>query len=300
MKNKRGTLSMARTNDINSATSQFFVNLKDNDFLDHKPGLVRLRRVRQVTEGMDVVDKIAAVKTGRRKGYDDVPLEDVVITSRQRARRCCVRLFRVDRARGPAPSSCSRRLPVLVMRWLDPPTSAFMLRAQLMRPRRLSHALPLGRPEQHLAARRARGDRGRRPAVSVPRRLRPEIDPRGRARERASQAPARREHHHAAGGEEPVPVERRELRAQGTGGVVHGADRGAAGRSSASSRCISTSRSSGAACTASKPPRGDSSASPPRASRDTKRPRSRPCCRIRAACARTAPHATSPSGGTGS
>jgi cyclophilin family peptidyl-prolyl cis-trans isomerase len=81
LKNKRGTLSMARTNDIHSATSQFFVNLKDNDFLDHKPGQHGYAVFGRVSEGMDVIDKIAAAKTGRRKGHDDVPLEDVVVHS---------------------------------------------------------------------------------------------------------------------------------------------------------------------------------------------------------------------------
>jgi cyclophilin family peptidyl-prolyl cis-trans isomerase len=87
LKNKRGTLSMARTNDINSATSQFFVNLKDNDFLDHKsksPSQYGYAVFAKVTQGMDVVDKIAAVSTGRKKGYDDAPLEDVVIVSARR------------------------------------------------------------------------------------------------------------------------------------------------------------------------------------------------------------------------
>ena len=54
LKNERGTLSMARTNDINSGTSQFFVNLKDNDFLDHKPGSYGYAVLGQVAEGMDV------------------------------------------------------------------------------------------------------------------------------------------------------------------------------------------------------------------------------------------------------
>jgi len=81
LKNKRGTLSMARTNEIHSATSQFFVNLKDNDFLDHKPGQFGYAVFGRVTKGMDVIDKIAAVSTGRRKGHDDVPVEDVVIVS---------------------------------------------------------------------------------------------------------------------------------------------------------------------------------------------------------------------------
>src|SRR6185503_9662300 len=84
LKNERGTLSMARTNDINSATSQFFVNLKDNEFLDHKSGNYGYAVFGRVTEGMDVVEKIAAVKTGRRKGYDDAPLEEVMIVSARR------------------------------------------------------------------------------------------------------------------------------------------------------------------------------------------------------------------------
>jgi len=85
LKNLRGTLSMARTNDIHSATSQFFVNLKDNDFLDHRGkaqyGYAVFGRV---TEGMDVIDKIAKVSTGRRNGHDDAPLEDVLIVSARR------------------------------------------------------------------------------------------------------------------------------------------------------------------------------------------------------------------------
>ena len=81
LKNERGTLSMARTNDINSATSQFFVNLKDNDFLDHSRGNFGYAVFAKVTEGMDVIDKIAAVATGRKKGFDDVPVEAVTMTS---------------------------------------------------------------------------------------------------------------------------------------------------------------------------------------------------------------------------
>jgi len=86
LKNLRGTLSMARTNDVNSATSQFFVNLKDNDFLDHRgPAQYGYAVFGRVTEGMEVIDKIAKVPTGRRKGYDDAPLEDVIIVSARRA-----------------------------------------------------------------------------------------------------------------------------------------------------------------------------------------------------------------------
>jgi cyclophilin family peptidyl-prolyl cis-trans isomerase len=84
LKNSRGTLSMARTNDINSATSQFFVNLKDNDFLDHSRGNFGYAVFGRVTEGMDVIDKIAAVETGRRRGFDDVPVEAVIMKSVRR------------------------------------------------------------------------------------------------------------------------------------------------------------------------------------------------------------------------
>jgi peptidyl-prolyl cis-trans isomerase A (cyclophilin A) len=79
LKNERGTLSMARTNDINSATSQFFVNLKDNDFLDHKRGNFGYAVFARVTSGMDLIEKIAAVETGRRRGFDDVPVEAVIM-----------------------------------------------------------------------------------------------------------------------------------------------------------------------------------------------------------------------------
>jgi cyclophilin family peptidyl-prolyl cis-trans isomerase len=85
LKNKRGTLAMARTNDINSASSQFFINLVDNDFLDHKGqsnyGYAVFGRIES---GMDVVDAIAALKTGSRSGYQDVPVETVTIESVKR------------------------------------------------------------------------------------------------------------------------------------------------------------------------------------------------------------------------
>jgi len=84
LENLRGTLSMARTNDIHSATSQFFVNLSDNDFLDHRPGQYGYAVFGRVTDGMDTIDKIAAVSTGRVRGYDDCPRESVVITSARR------------------------------------------------------------------------------------------------------------------------------------------------------------------------------------------------------------------------
>jgi cyclophilin family peptidyl-prolyl cis-trans isomerase len=84
LKNDRGTVAMARTNDINSATSQFFINLSDNDFLNHSPGNYGYAVFGKVIEGMDTIDRIAAERTGRRKGHDDVPATDVIITSAKR------------------------------------------------------------------------------------------------------------------------------------------------------------------------------------------------------------------------
>ena len=81
LKNKRGTLAMARTNDINSATAQFFINLVDNDFLDHQDKSNYGYAVfGKVTSGMDVIDKIAKVATTNRSGHQNVPAADVVIT----------------------------------------------------------------------------------------------------------------------------------------------------------------------------------------------------------------------------
>src|SRR5512139_4190026 len=84
LKNRRGTLSMARTNDPHSATSQFFVNLVDNAFLDPGRGGAGYAVFGAVVEGMDVVDKIAAVKTGSKAGHQDVPLEPVEVKSAKR------------------------------------------------------------------------------------------------------------------------------------------------------------------------------------------------------------------------
>jgi cyclophilin family peptidyl-prolyl cis-trans isomerase len=84
LKNRRGTLSMARTNDPHSATSQFFVNLVDNVFLDPGRGGAGYAVFGCVTEGLDVVDKIAAVKTGNKAGHQDVPVTPVEVTSAKR------------------------------------------------------------------------------------------------------------------------------------------------------------------------------------------------------------------------
>jgi peptidyl-prolyl cis-trans isomerase B (cyclophilin B) len=85
--NKRGTVAMARTNVVDSATAQFFINVKDNDFLNHRdetPEGFGYCVFGKVTEGMDVVDKIRKVRTGEVRGFDDVPLEPVVIKSVRR------------------------------------------------------------------------------------------------------------------------------------------------------------------------------------------------------------------------
>ncbi len=88
LKNTRGTVAMARTSDPHSATAQFFVNVVDNGFLDHTAKDARgwgYTVFGRVTEGMDVVDKIAAVRTGAKGSFDkDAPLEDVTMKSVRR------------------------------------------------------------------------------------------------------------------------------------------------------------------------------------------------------------------------
>jgi peptidyl-prolyl cis-trans isomerase A (cyclophilin A) len=88
LKNDRGTVAMARTNDINSATSQFFINLSDNEFLNHSPGNFGYAVFGKVVDGMDTIDRMAKERTGRRKGHDDVPVTDVVIVSAKRSEAC--------------------------------------------------------------------------------------------------------------------------------------------------------------------------------------------------------------------
>jgi peptidyl-prolyl cis-trans isomerase B (cyclophilin B) len=80
--NDTGTIAMARTSDPHSATAQFFINVKDNDFLNHKsktPQGWGYCVFGKVTNGMDVVNKIKNVKTGNRNGHQDVPVESVII-----------------------------------------------------------------------------------------------------------------------------------------------------------------------------------------------------------------------------
>ena len=80
--NKRGTIAMARTQVVDSATAQFFINVVDNDFLNFRAPTTQhfgYCVFGRVTEGMDVVDKIRQVKTGNRGMHSDVPVENVVI-----------------------------------------------------------------------------------------------------------------------------------------------------------------------------------------------------------------------------
>lgn len=84
LSNTRGTLAMARTAVVDSATSQFFINTVDNLFLNHRgkqPDAFGYCVFGQVISGMEVVDQIRAVKTGNKAGHGDVPLEPVFITS---------------------------------------------------------------------------------------------------------------------------------------------------------------------------------------------------------------------------
>ena len=79
--NKKGTIAMARTSSPNSATSQFFINLRDNEFLDKVNAAdgVGYCVFGQVVEGMEIVEQIGVVPTGNNAGHSDVPIEAVVI-----------------------------------------------------------------------------------------------------------------------------------------------------------------------------------------------------------------------------
>ena len=84
LSNRRGTVAMARTRTLRSATSQFYINLSDNPSLDHQgfsPDVFGYAVFGRVIAGMDVVDRIGQVKTGDKAGMEDVPLEPVFITS---------------------------------------------------------------------------------------------------------------------------------------------------------------------------------------------------------------------------
>jgi peptidyl-prolyl cis-trans isomerase B (cyclophilin B) len=84
LKNDFGTIAMARTMDPHSATAQFFINIKDNDFLNHTAPTNQgwgYAVFGKVVDGLDVIDKIKAVATGSAGGHQDVPVEDVIIES---------------------------------------------------------------------------------------------------------------------------------------------------------------------------------------------------------------------------
>lgn len=84
LKNASGTIAMARTNDPHSATAQFFINVTDNGFLNHtaeSPQGWGYAVFGKVSDGMDIVEKIKGVKTTTKKGHQDVPVDNVVITS---------------------------------------------------------------------------------------------------------------------------------------------------------------------------------------------------------------------------
>lgn len=83
LRNERGTIAMARANVVDSATSQFFINQVDNDFLNNGYRDFGYAVFGKVVEGMDVVDKISAVKTGSKGMHRDVPLEEVIVESVQ-------------------------------------------------------------------------------------------------------------------------------------------------------------------------------------------------------------------------
>ena len=85
LSNTRGTLAMARTQIVDSATAQFFINLSENYFLDHGVRDFGYAVFGKVTDGMDVIDQIAAVATGNRGMHQNVPLENIFIISARRA-----------------------------------------------------------------------------------------------------------------------------------------------------------------------------------------------------------------------
>jgi len=84
LKNLRGTISMARTNDPDSATSQFFLNLVDNAALDPNPESAGYAVFGKITKGLDVIDKMAQVQTTTKGPFENVPVDDVVLISARR------------------------------------------------------------------------------------------------------------------------------------------------------------------------------------------------------------------------
>jgi peptidyl-prolyl cis-trans isomerase A (cyclophilin A)/peptidyl-prolyl cis-trans isomerase B (cyclophilin B) len=141
LKNQRGSLAMARTNDLHSATSQFFVNLVDNDFLNHRTGSFGYAVFGRVVAGMDTVDKIAKVKTGRQRGHDDVPARCGRHPLRTARRR---RLTRTPMERRSLAARIARWITTTILsvalgsiavvaafRWVPVPVTSFMINERL-------------------------------------------------------------------------------------------------------------------------------------------------------------------------
>jgi cyclophilin family peptidyl-prolyl cis-trans isomerase len=90
LKNLAGTIAMARTNEPHSASAQFFINAKDNDFLNHRSKTEQgwgYAVFGKVTQGMDVVKNIEAAATGNARGHGDVPVSDVVLQKAEQIKK---------------------------------------------------------------------------------------------------------------------------------------------------------------------------------------------------------------------
>jgi peptidyl-prolyl cis-trans isomerase A (cyclophilin A) len=108
LRNSRGTVAMARTQDPNSATAQFFISLKDNHSLDYGIGGAGYAVFGEVLKGMEVVDKIAQVPTGNNGPYQNVPLTPVLIKS---AREAGAKPAAAAKPAAPAPAKAAPRPP---------------------------------------------------------------------------------------------------------------------------------------------------------------------------------------------
>lgn len=108
LRNSRGTVAMARTQDPNSATAQFFISVKDNHSLDYGIGGAGYAVFGEVVNGMDVVDKIAVVATGVKNGMQDVPITAVVIKT---AREVGAKPAAAAKPAAPAPAKAAPRPP---------------------------------------------------------------------------------------------------------------------------------------------------------------------------------------------
>ena len=111
LSNRRGTIAMARTSDPDSATAQFYLNVADNTFLDGRPGRPGYTVFGDVIEGMDVVDRIAAVPTHPKKGMGDVPVEAVVIKRVREAQASGSPAIQPKAAPGASPKPAATTAP---------------------------------------------------------------------------------------------------------------------------------------------------------------------------------------------